>query len=143
MKRLSNALWKRRCISRQATDKVKNVPYSVLLNGSETWKLCMFIHDRPSRSNGTTEIDKQTTCTSQYAFDKKSSQRLLDNTVVRGTSSGQCLPASQIICRPGVPSHSMYLPRSTNKHSPRTQNERHSAASVQITLAGSLAVTLP
>ena len=100
-------------------------------------------------------IDKRvTSCT--HATQKR--QSLLDNSqhsrVWVWRIVDQCLPASQITCRLGsrlrsrpVSGHSTYFPLSTNKHSrglsrptPRTQSERHSAASMHIQLAGSLPV---
>ena len=103
-------------------------------------------------------IDKRvTSCT--HATQKR--QSLLDNSqhsrVWRIVD--QCLPASQITCRLGVPSAIDRVPSRVtartfhsartsigvlpSRPTPRTQSERHSAASMQIQLAGSLPVTLP
>ena len=66
---------------------------------------CMFIHGRPSGSNGTTDIYNQTTC--KRMLHKIVS--LLENSQHSQHSRpwrfvDQCLPASQITCRLGVPS---------------------------------------
>ena len=68
------------------------------------------------------------------------------NTVVCGCGASST-SASRLARSHAVSGHSTYFPLSTNKHSrglsrptPRTQSERHSAASMHIQLAGSLPV---
>ena len=95
--------------------------------------VCMFIHGRPSGSNGTTDIYNQTTC--KRMLHKIVS--LLENSQHSQHSRlwrfvDQCLPASQITCRLGVPS----APASgqhEQAYSPyrRTQNERHSSVQIK------------
>ena len=94
---------------------------------------CMFIHGRPSGSNGTTDIYNQTTC--KRMLHKIVS--LLENSQHSRHSRpwrfvDQCLPASQITCRLGVPSAPV-----SGQHeqacSPyrRTQNARHSSVQIK------------
>ena len=96
--------------------------------------VCMFIHGRPSGSNGTTDIYNQTTC--KRMLHKIVS--LLENSQHSQHSRpwrfvDQCLPASQITCRLGVPSapvsgqHEQAYSRTYR----RTQNERHSSVQIK------------
>ena len=95
--------------------------------------VCMFIHGRPSGSNGTTDIYNQTTC--KRMLHKIVS--LLENSQHSQHSRpwrfvDQCLPASQITCRLGVPSAPV-SGQHEQAYSPyrRTQNERHSSVQIK------------
>ena len=90
--------------------------------------VCMFIHDGPRGSNDTTEINKhyQTTrCTCRPMHVTQHRQSLLDNSQHSQHSRAwrivdQCLPASQITCRLGVPSRSAPVSGHSTLHAART-----------------------
>ena len=95
--------------------------------------LCMFIHGRPSGSNGTTDIYNQTTCIRML----HKIVSLLENSQHSQHSRpwrfvDQCLLASQITCRLGVPSAPV-SGQHEQAYSPyrRTQNERHSSVQIK------------
>ena len=102
-RRLLRIPWTARRTNKSVIEEIKATnPQEALI------KKCMFIHGRPSGSNGTTDIYNQTTCkrmlhkivslleNSQHSQHSQHSRpwRFVD----------QCLPASQITCRLGVPS---------------------------------------
>ena len=91
--------------NRAVTLEVNRPAISPIVTVAAGKVVCMFIHGRPSGSNGTTDIYNQTTC--KRMLHKIVS--LLENSQHSQHSRpwrfvDQCLPASQITCRLGVPS---------------------------------------